>query len=69
MAPMNNVKLGESIAMLSLKRSVVAMKIVFERMCLRQPTCEDLEKKISINNARDFSIFVCLSRLHALRLK
>lgn len=58
-------RLGESTAMLSLKRFVVAVRAVFEARYLRQPTREDLEKQISINTDRGFpGMFASVDCMH-----
>ena len=38
--------------MLTLKRFVRAIKAIYERTYLRQPTREDLEKQVAINIER-----------------
>ena len=43
------VRLASSTSMLALKRFVRAIRAIYERTYLRQPTKEDLEKQVAIN--------------------
>ena len=47
-------RLGESTAIFSLKRFVLAVRALFEATYLKQLTREDLEKQIAINTDRGF---------------
>ena len=46
------VRYASSTSMLTLKRFVRAIKAIYERTYLRQPTREDLEKQVAINIER-----------------
>jgi hypothetical protein len=47
-------RLASSIAMEAMKRFVAAIRGVFEDTYLRQPTCDDLQHQMSINEERRF---------------
>ena len=51
-APDEYTKAAKNTAMESMKRFVRAICVVYEKQYLRQPTREDLEKKMLIHKAR-----------------
>ena len=56
---------AKSTAMESMKRFVRAIRVVYEKQYLRQPTQEDLEKQMSINKARGWpSMFGSIDFMH-----
>jgi len=58
-------KLGESTAQMCMERFVVAIRGCFEATYLRQPTRDDIEKQMSINEKRGFpGMFGSLDCMH-----
>jgi hypothetical protein len=58
-------RLGASTAQECLRRFVIAVRGIFESTYLRQPTREDLERQMAINNNRGFPrMFASLDCMH-----
>ena len=58
-------RLGESIASKCMKRFVLAIRGCFESTYLRQPTWQDFERQMAINEARGFlGMFGSLDCMH-----
>ena len=59
------IRLASSTSMLVLKRFVWAIRAIYERTYLRQPTREDLEKQLAINTERGWpGMFASLDCMH-----
>ena len=61
--------MGESQAIMCVKRFVVRIVQVFGQEYLRSPNVEDVARLLEMNKARGFPGYAWLNRLHALELE